>query len=607
MTILSALTRLYDRMEADGTAAPPGFSTEKISFSLVIDADGRPIRLADKRSMLGKKPAPVPIRVPAAVKRASGIKPNLFWDKSAYVLGITMVEVVGEDGATTLTAGQAKRTADEHAAFVAAHLELLAGTNDPGLLALAAFLQNWQPEMYNDLHGDILGALDQNLVFEFEDQTGPHFIHDRRAAQHFLRPAGDGPEAMCLVTGEHSPVARLHPSIKGVMGAQSSGASLVSFNSDAYESLGKTQGANAPVSEHAAFAYGTALNTLLERKSDRALERKLRIGDTTVVFWVEAESGEQADQLEAFMGQAFNPPDEAALANQLAAALRNVAEGRATDGPALAAETQVYILGLAPNAARLSVRFWYPGQFGDFARHVVQFWDDLQIEPARWRGPIAPWALLYETALQGKAENIPPLLGGTLMRAVLTGQPLPRTLLTAVIGRIRADGVINDRRAAICKAVVNRLDPKENIPVSLDPESRNQAYCLGRLFASYTYAEHSYAKRSATLRDKYLAGASSNPGRVFPLLMRGYEHNRSALLKANDQRRGGGVKADKAVSAIVEMLDGASDLPGALSMDEQAKFFVGFYHQWTAFFEKPEAAAEAAAEDNADDDAEEIQ
>lgn len=232
------------------------------------------------------------------------------------------------------------------------------------------------------------------------------------------------------------------------------------------------------------------------------------------------------------------------------------------------------MLGLAPNAARLSVRFWHPGTLGDFARHVARYWKARQIEPAPWKGPPAAWSLLYEAAIRvggkPKADTIPPLLGGQLMRAVLTGQPLPRTLLSAVITRIRADGDISGRRAAICKAVINshlrthpdkaatdRTTKEEEIPVSLDPSNANPAYCLGRLFAAYAYAEQSFAKRNATIRNKYLAGASANPSRVFPFLMRGYEHNRSGLMKATDARHAYGVKADKVVAAVLEQLEGA--------------------------------------------------
>jgi CRISPR-associated protein Csd1 len=184
------------------------------------------------------------------------------------------------------------------------------------------------------------------------------------------------------------------------------------------------------------------------------------------------------------------------------------------------------------------------------------------------------------------------------MRAVLSGSDYPRTLLASVIRRIRADHDINARRAAIIAAVLRR-NFKEKIPMSLDRSNPDPAYRLGRLFAAYAYAEHSYAKRSATLRDKYLAGASANPAGIFPLLMRGYENNRSALLKQQDEKRAYGIKAEKEVAQILDLMDGALGFPKSLNLEEQGKFFIGFYHQWNAFFTTPETAAEAAA--NPDD------
>lgn len=588
MTILTALSRLYDRMAEKGEAPRPGYSTEKISFALVLDAHGTPLRLADKRSHAGKKPAPVPMSVPAG-GRTSGIKPNLLWDKTAYVFGVIAVEE--EDGEKRLVAGQGKRTAKEHAAFVAEHVVLLEGATDPGLVALRRYLDLWQPDMFAEL-GFPKGALDQNVVFEFDDGTGPGFIHDRPAALALVTAPADAERGLCLVTGEEGPIERLHPKIKGVMGAQSSGASLVSFNNDAYESFGKAQGENAPVSQRAAFAYGTALNALLAKDS----RRHLRIGDSTVVFWAEADNADTAQTVELCISGAFNPPadDDAELA-RLRAAINDVATGRPA-APELDPATRVYMLGLAPNAARLSVRFWHPGTFGGFARHVARFWEDLQIEPEPWKGPPAAWSLLYETAIgvggKPKTDTIPPLLGGQLMRAVLTGQPLPRTLLSAVITRIRADGNIGGRRAAICKAVINshlrpahdpaatrRPTTKEEIPVSLDPDNTNPAYRLGRLFAVLERAQSAALPGlNATIKDRYFAAASATPARVFPLLIKNATHHLALLKKG--ENGGLGHWLEKELGTI--WLELEADMPRSLPLEDQGRFIAGYYHQrWT--------------------------
>lgn len=603
MTILTALSRLYDRMAENGEAPRPGYSTEKISFSLVLDADGTPLRLADKRSHAGKKPAPVAMSVPAG-GRTSGIKPNQLWDKTAYVFGVIAVKEEDKDGEKQLVPAQGKRTEKEHAAFVAEHMALLEGATDPGLLALRRFLDRWQPEMFVKL-GFPTAALDQNIVFEFDDGTGPGYVHDRPAARALVTVPSEAQNGICLVTGEEAPIAEKHePKIKGVKDAQPTGALLVSFNDTAYESYGKSSGKNAPVSQRAAFAYGTALNALLARDSNR----HLRIGDSTVVFWAEANTADTGQTVEFCISGAFNPPadDDAELA-RLRAAINDVANGRPA-APELDPETRVYMLGLAPNAARLSVRFWHPGTFGDFARHVTRFWEDLRIEPAPWKGPPAAWSLLYETAIRvggkAKADTIPPLLGGQLMRAVLAGQALPRTLLSSIIARIRADGDMGGRRAAICKAVINshlrskseqsatrRPTTKEEIPVSLDPDNTNPAYRLGRLFAVLERAQSAaLPSLNATIKDRYFAAASATPARVFPLLVKNATHHLALLKKG--ENGGLGHWLEKELGTIWLGLE--ADMPRSLPLEDQGRFIAGYYHQRWTKTDRSEAVKNAA-------------
>ena len=590
MTILTTLATLYERMAEQGQAPRPGYSIEKIGGEVVIDGDGQMVKIA---SLLvpddkGRKMLPRPLAVPAAVKRSSGIAANRLWDKTAYTLGVTAE--TDEDG--VVRPGQGRRTADEHAAFKTMHAALLAETDDPGLAALWRFLERWQPEEFAAAEHPI-AVLDQNIVFRLEgdcdDRGRPRFLHDRPAAVALIQradPSEGG--ALCLVTGERAPVARLHPSIKGVAGGQSSGASLVAFNSDAYESHGKSQGENAPVSDRAAFAYGTALNALLARGE----RRHLRIGDCTVVFWAEAAEESEAEAVEALMADSFDPPaeDEDSATGKLRARLEAVAQGRNSSAPGFDPSTRVFILGLAPNAARLSVRFWHPGSFGDFARNVTRFWEDLEITPAPWKAPPAAWSLLYETAVQRKAENIPPLLGGELMRAVLTGSAYPRTLLAGVIGRIRADGEINGRRAAICKAFIKRNIGREEIPVALDPDNTNPAYRLGRLFAVLERIQQAALPGlNATIKDRYFAAASATPARVFPVLVKSATHHLALLRKGES----GGLAhwLDAEMGRIWAGL--GADLPRLLNLEDQGRFVAGYYHQRWAKKEDTAAASDA--------------
>jgi len=578
MTILTALAGLYDRMAAAGVAPRRGYSTEKIGGEVVIGADGRLIEVNPLLTADGKRMVPRQLDVPAAIKRSSGVASNFLWDKTSYVLGVTAQK--DEKGKPVLVDGQPvpaeeKRTAEEHAAFVALHRERLSGTEDSGLKALLAFLEHWRWEDFAAL-GLPGVVLDQNLVFRLDG--APSWLQDRPAAAALLASDADGAGPLCLVTGAHAAPARLHPSIKGVMGAQSSGASLVSFNERAYESFGKKQGDNAPVSEAATFAYGTALNALLARSSG-ARWRALRIGDTTTVFWAETPERGSDEAAEDVMAAMLGPPAEGETTAEAEAKLREtleaIARGQVPQDAGFGPDTRVYVLGLAPNAARLSVRFWMPGRLGDFTRNMLRFQQDLAIEPSAWKRPPAPWALLYETALQHKAENIPPLLGGDLMRAVLGGLPYPRLLLAAVIGRIRADGIVNGARAAICKAYLIR-NLKEEIPVSLDPENPDPAYRLGRLFAVLEAIQQAALPGlNATIRDRYFAAASATPARVFPLLTKTATHHLANLRKGDK----GGLAHwfDEQMGQIWSGLP--ADLPGALTLEGQGRFVAGYYHQ----------------------------
>ena len=378
----------------------------------------------------------------------------------------------------------------------------------------------------------------------------------------------------------------------------------MSFDKDAFKSFGKERGANAPVSERAASAYTTALNTLLDRDS----RQQIRIGDATTLFWADASGNEaRASAAESFFNLCFSdsPTDEeeaAKVRDKLAA----VTQGRPLleIDPKVDEETRFFILGLAPNAARLSIRFWYEDSIGTISRRIGEHWRDLRLEPSPWRTPPSVRHLLYEIALQRKAENIPATLGGTLMNAILTGQPYPRALMAAVVMRIRADKGTNRmtdaRRTAILKAClvrnlrIQQRMPQEDHLVSLDEHGDSIAYNLGRLFAAYAYAERSLAPRNATIRDKYIGAASATPRRVFPVLMRGYEHNRAGLAKGDALKRGSGVRADQAVGKIIGLLPGEYGLPTTLPLEDQARFFIGYYHQERAFYARSETRADEA-------------
>lgn len=599
MTILQALDRYYDRMAARGEAEASGYSREKISFAIVLAMDGRPIDKIDLRDLTGKKPRPRLLEVPAAVKRTVGILPNLLWDKTAYVLG--------------RTAGVGRRTAEEHAAFKDAHFELLANVDDDGLLALRLFLETWVPDRF-DSSPFAEEMLDSNIVFRLEGDN--QLIHEREAARKLLvgRAGSAEPKRFCLITGVDAPVRRLHPTIKGVEGAQTSGAALVSFNQDAFTSYGQEQGDNAPTSEAAAFRYGAALNRMLDRDGSNRLPRP--VGDATVVFWADASGvGENAAKgAEDLFAGWLNPraedrdPDkldrDEGEAAKLRDTLRDVAAGRPlkTIDPKLEEGVRFHVLGLAPNAARLSVRYWLDDRFESFARRLADHYDDLAIEPKPWRAipPSVSRLLVKTTALQEKFDNIPPLLAGEVMRAVLGGGRYPRTLLVAAVIRLRAgDDPATGWHAAAIRAVLSRdyrlKYEKEQTPMSLDPESPNAAYQLGRMFAVLETAQRMALGRvNATIRDRYFGAASATPASVFPLLLRGAQ---SHLGKLRKQGKGGWIERE--IENIIDHLP--PELPRSLRLEAQGRFAIGYYHQRkTQFAGRP--AEEIENDEETDDE-----
>jgi CRISPR-associated protein Csd1 len=433
MTLLHSLVRYYERLEKTGVVAPPGCSSEKISFVLVLTRNGVVADIHDLRDHSGKKPQPKPLMVPQATKRTSGVASNFLWDKTAYVFGAS---------------ARSTRRGEEHAAFRARHEELLAGTDDEGLGAILTFLQSWDPARYASLrYADEM--LDQNVAFRLDGELG--LLHERDAARHVWIEHLEGAASetgVCLVTGEEGPIARLHPAIKGVPGAQTSGASIVSFNLDAFTSYGKEQGANAPVSARAAHAYGTALNTLLSLKEGidpnggPRWRNRVRIGDATTVFWAEAEGGpEAAEAAEIVVFWTLAPPTDEEESAKIQSVLHKIEVGRPAEeidelGGRLDSKTRFYVLGLSPNAARLSVRFYQESTLGDMIRRAHEHFSDLSIEPHSWNVPPAPWRLLRETAAQRGAENVSPALAGEFARAVLIGGRYPRALLALTLTRI---------------------------------------------------------------------------------------------------------------------------------------------------------------------------
>lgn len=594
MSLLSALVRAYDRLPE---APPFGYSSEKIGFCVVLNPDGTVAEVVDLRAD-DKKRSPRMMLVPQAKKRTVGIDPNVLWDKTAYVLGVT--------------GGEGKRTAEEHAAFKAKHLDWLADATDEGLVALRRFLETWTPDAFvPPLWSDEMR--DQNVVFRLSSEFD--FLHDRPAAKELWRRIGTKDASdpqICLVTGNAAPTARLHPSIKGVWGAQSSGASLISFNLDAFTSYGHEQGDNAPVSEAAAFAYTTALNRFLADHRHR-----IQIGDASTVFWADSANQQIAAEADHWVAVMFGDRKQAGADEDVAEGLIKDKLLAMRDGtplaqiaPGLAQGVRFHILGLAPNAARLSVRFWWEDNFGTLAENYADFLRDIAIEPAPSHPLFSIRAAVLRSA-PGKTKNgrieydsdrISPLLAGELTRAVLTGGRFPRALLGLLLMRIRSDHVLDRVRISLIKGLIirdMRLDrrlPKrpdgtedKEYLMHPDPDDPSTARRLGRLFALIERIQLAALgdEVNATIKDKFLGAAAATPGQVFHNLLRNAEehhlkrlrngHSDAKWIKDSSHARAVGKKLGREMGELWASI--AEGAPLQHSAEEQGLFLVGYYQE----------------------------
>ncbi|MDC8444492.1 MAG: type I-C CRISPR-associated protein Cas8c/Csd1 [Nitrosomonas sp.] len=563
--ILQALNEYYQRKSRlpDSNLAPPGFEHKAIPFLIVLTADGRFAGLDDTREGEGKKKIAKTYLVPQMVKRSSDVAANLLWDHSGYVFGVD-------------NKGKPERVREQHLAFIETIRSRFAVSDDAGIQAVLSFLEhsNFESVFLHPLWPEIqeTGA---NLTFRLQGDSEPVCERPALVALSVTEKIDSEKTALCLVSGEEDAIERLHPSVKGVWGAQSSGASIVSFNLDAFSSYGKSQGGNAPVGKRAVFAYTTALNRLLAKDS----RQRIQVGDASTVFWA-ATPGHPMEEL--FPGLFGEPSkDNPDLGTAAVAALLNAPKTGA--GGFEDDDTRFYVLGLAPNAARIAVRFWHVKTVGELAVNIRRHFDDLRMVHAPHElETLSLFRVLIATAMLGKSENIPPNLGGDVMRSVIEGLPYPQTLLSGAIRRIRAEQEVTYPRAAIIKACINRQSGKEELKVSLDENNTNTAYRLGRLFAVLErIQERANPGINATIRDRYYGAASGTPVTVLPTLLKLKNHHLAKL-----DNKGEVINYEKLLGQI---MDGIIDFPAQLGLQDQGRFAIGYYHQRQAFFTKSES------------------
>ncbi|HNU71868.1 MAG TPA: type I-C CRISPR-associated protein Cas8c/Csd1 [Thermodesulfobacteriota bacterium] len=582
--ILQALKEYYDRKAADPESgmAPPGFEWKEIPYVIVLGLDGIPVSLNQTYEGEGKKRRAKRFLVPQAVKKTSGIAANLLWDNPEYVLGIVMK-------------GRLDRVKEQHAAF-RKRIAGLGDVTDDGLASTKKFLKREDKEEMLQGFGEVWEQLKKegsNITFSLSGDMG--IIPERpRVKSAFIESNASqdgGNRSICLVTGDHVVIERLHAPIKGVYGAQTSGANIVSFNLDAFRSFGKEQGANAPVGTTAAFAYTTALNHLLARDS----RQRMQVGDASTVFWAERANDLERQIAEFFGEPPKDDPDRGVKAVE--SLFRSIENGSFRTGEN--EKNRFYVLGLSPNASRIAIRFWIVDTVAGMAAKIKEHFDDLRIVHGPKDRDVFPlFLLLKSTAVLGNAENIPPNLAGETMRAILQGLPYPQTLFHAAIRRIKAEQSAKNKRtgrqlenvtyprAALIKAYINRStrfknpNSKEELKMSLDECNTNIGYRLGRLFAALERIQQEASPGiNATIRDRFYGAASGTPSTVFGNLMRLKNHHLAKLESAGRK-----VFFEKLLCQILDGIEAAVAFPPHLSLEDQGRFAIGYYHQMQRFF-----------------------
>jgi len=625
--ILQALYDLYHRLEAEEGnpygLATPGYSVQSITFRIVLNPDGSLQDIQDARETVTEttrtgrtrtRQVPRQLLVPGKTKSPGpGINPCLFWDNSAYLLGYKK-----PDKDPAKAEKEAARALETFAATRTLYLEVR--EEIPALSALRNFYDtHWTP----DQAAEWREKLDDFAATGFGVfRILPHLkdVHDLPEVREWWasRSSGDGTtvRAPCLVTGGVEPIARLaEPAIKGVDGTQSGGAKLASYNCTSFESYAKTQTYNSPVSEEATFAYCNTLNALLD--GPQSHRHRVRIGDTTAVFWTEKKTATESLFVQLLGGQIEERAEARTVENQLLqmkleALLDNLRRGGGAalqdlgDDPS----SKFYILGLSGNVTRLAVRFWHVSTIAEMVNRLAQHYGHLSLrrraEANPFHEPEFPSAqrILDQTApvRNGKTDGkaISPLLGGQLMAAILHGTRYPMTLYQGVLNRLRATDDVSYLKAAILKAVLTR-NFQRTIDMSLNADRTEPAYLLGRLFAALERTqEDALGKVNAGLRERFYSSASATPGSAFPRLMRTYQHHLAKMPYGALAERIGPEKAAKAKTGREILIQGIhgplESYPSHLNLEEQGLFAIGYYHQRQDFYTKKEATSEPAAQ-----------
>lgn len=591
--VLNTLTTYYEQLLADhpGDIAPFGWSSCKVSLCLEVTPEGKLANIVSLgdcgRTML----------VPAQAKKSSGIAPNFLCDSGKYLLGLDDSAFKHDQGSSEEPNRKAQRAIRCFEASRDLHHSVLDDVDSQTAHAVLSFFDTWDPESALEdyivrAHADMLEkggfvtfvvVADGSSTYAFGDSNIVHAWESTYAAR-----LDDTDRMRCLVSGDVLPVARLHPSIKGVAGAQSSGASLVSFNDRADESYGhaEEQGRNAPVSVEAAHAYGMALNYLLSEACHHA-----QLGDTTIVYWSERKDEQNSSLMSDIAFGSFlaggTSVEQEAQQKRIDAEIKSLVKGNYHDISGADFESPFFILGLAPNASRLAIRFFLRDSFGAFVEHLARHYRRIAISHSKTqREYLAPYALLHEVENPNSKRPvfISPLCA-PFLRSILSDTSYPESLFSSVITRIRSTQDDEDKhtrkvdrgRAALIKAylIKNKGLSEKEITVSLNEARESIPYCLGRTFCLLEDIQRKANDGNTNISSRYMDSASATPSVVFPTLLR---LANAHIEKVSHDSPGLAVGFKKELAQLLSKPD-MEEFPSRLSLAEQGDFFLGYYHQ----------------------------
>ncbi len=582
------LQALYEYAQRKGDELPEdGFELKEFKYLIKIKPDGTFVDLLDMQERINKKPVGKTYKVPAHIAR-SGSKSFettfLLWDHYGYILSEPKKE---KDAAK-----QEKAQIDaskQNETFISMVENLPQSLKSvQSVAAVSHFYKKYKAENYasirqHELWQEIAKIPGCNLTFivEGDDEPVPCLEevaeYQRSLTDNSSMDKESGSEeirqGVCLITGEVGVIARLHAEIPNV--SDKSNAKLVGFQKNSgYDSYGKEQSYNAPVSKKAEATYSKALKYLTSGKN-----HKFRLGSDTIVFWAEkAEAESFESSFPCFFATDFDDPDRGIIE------VKNLFSAIKT-GKLEKLDSNFYVLGLSPNAARISVRFWESGKVETFARRIEQHFKDLELVRSSLdeKEYLNLFQLLTATALDYKMDNVAPNLVGAVIQSILEGFPYPKTLQQQCIRRIRAEQKVTRTRAAILKAYLNRLNRYKNLPeeisVALDRTNTNKGYLLGRLFAVFEKVQQdTHPGLNATITDRFYGAASTNPVTVFAQLAKLNQHHLSSYDKTAFR-----VNREKEIGEIMNALD---FFPAHLDLAEQSQFAIGYYHEKQSFYNK---------------------